>query len=426
MSAYKFLSIIALGIIFFTSHFCALAQDQVMVVTSVKGNVSCMRDGERIPLKKDMTLNPGDSIETAGDSSCDITMGNTSLRIKEKSFVTVEKIKEKLNLLMQYGAVLTKIKDLPENAKFEIRTPQAVIGARGTRYKVYVDRHSSLTRTSVVESSVDAYSLDELDRFVTVTEYQETIVQPWNSAIISAKGTGILSEKILGELAIKKMKTDVSYSAYGDTRQVALSNLTTGIGDLRIDDKTTVGDVLAKDAKKLRILYSFLLRHARFSNVSKFGRDLIKAEVAIDNISRIMGRQIYVAAQDVYPISESEYAEKFGALARVTTSRAAKVDAFRKLAEIIYGAVITSSTTLEDYVATDDTIKTRVTGIVQGAEESEIEYFSDGGISITVRAEARSIKDELTPVAGDIFGRRYIAKPSVIKISDFEEYLTLQ
>lgn len=47
--------------------------------------------------------------------------------------------------------------------------------------------------------------------------------------------------------------------------------------------------------------------------------------------------------------------------------RASKIDAYRELAEQLYGHQLSSSTKVRDLVAKDDRIKSRVEGIVRGA-----------------------------------------------------------
>lgn len=48
--------------------------------------------------------------------------------------------------------------------------------------------------------------------------------------------------------------------------------------------------------------------------------------------------------------------------------RASKIDAYRELAEQLYGHQLSSSTKVRDLVAKDDRIKSRVEGIVRGAK----------------------------------------------------------
>jgi hypothetical protein len=66
--------------------------------------------------------------------------------------------------------------------------------------------------------------------------------------------------------------------------------------------------------------------------------------------------------------------------------RAAEAGAHRALLEIIKGVHITSMTTVQDSMLTDDTIKTRVEGVVKGAYivSDKFEWESDGSPAATV------------------------------------------
>lgn len=71
--------------------------------------------------------------------------------------------------------------------------------------------------------------------------------------------------------------------------------------------------------------------------------------------------------------------------ARPMALRAAQLDAFRNLLEVVKGVQLTSNTTIEDFVTTSDVIKTQVSGMVNGAQTMKREYLSDGTVEVTVR-----------------------------------------
>ena len=142
---------------------------------------------------------------------------------------------------------------------------------------------------------------------------------------------------------------------------------------------------------------------------------------------KILGKKIKsTVPEKSLAITKEEYSSKFGALARITTERAAKIDAYRKLAEIMYGALINSKTTLKDYAVKNDTIRSTVKGVVKGALVTGRQYYSDGKVSIGMKIKAGKIVERLRPVTGDIFGSNYLASPEVIQISNFEDYLEIE
>ena len=71
--------------------------------------------------------------------------------------------------------------------------------------------------------------------------------------------------------------------------------------------------------------------------------------------------------------------------ARPNALRAAQVDAYRNLLEVINGVRVDSTTTIRDFTVESDVINTQVQGIVKGARTMKQEYLSDGTVEVTVR-----------------------------------------
>jgi hypothetical protein len=71
---------------------------------------------------------------------------------------------------------------------------------------------------------------------------------------------------------------------------------------------------------------------------------------------------------------------------KMSATRAAEVKAHRALLETIKGVHVTSTTTVQDSMMTEDIIKTKIDGIVKGAQitDKKLEVESDGSISATV------------------------------------------
>ena len=123
------------------------------------------------------------------------------------------------------------------------------------------------------------------------------------------------------------------------------------------------------------------------------------------------------------PISLAEYGKLYGPLARLTTERAATVDAQRKLAEKIYGVVIDSNTTVENFIVKNDTIRQTVSGVVQGAETVETTYYSDGTCKVVMGMNAALIPKQLSPTMGNVFGQNYVGSPEVIEFANLEQLM---
>lgn len=69
---------------------------------------------------------------------------------------------------------------------------------------------------------------------------------------------------------------------------------------------------------------------------------------------------------------------------KILAKRAAKVDAYRNLVEVIKGVQVTSNTSVEDMMLESDTIKTRTGGMLKGARVVDVTYSNDGGCEITM------------------------------------------
>jgi len=88
--------------------------------------------------------------------------------------------------------------------------------------------------------------------------------------------------------------------------------------------------------------------------------------------------------------------EKRKAQNKLLAMRAARVDAMRKLAERINGLMITSETSVKDFVATDDRIQTSMRSWLRGAHEvGEPTYTPDGICQVTMEVTLEEVIVEL-------------------------------
>ena len=85
--------------------------------------------------------------------------------------------------------------------------------------------------------------------------------------------------------------------------------------------------------------------------------------------------------------------------ARPMALRAAQVDAYRNLLEVVQGVQIDSKTTVKDFVVESDVINTAISGMVKGAQISKKEYMSDGTVEVTVRMPLNGLVKAIIPQA---------------------------
>ncbi|OGX09711.1 MAG: hypothetical protein A2Y06_01000 [Omnitrophica WOR_2 bacterium GWA2_37_7] len=104
-------------------------------------------DIEWTPLAKGMQVEIGDSIRTARNSFVDIALDKAKLntiRIDQKSMVVLNSDTsgafDRLDLTK--GKVIANLEDLKSGMNFEVNTPSAIAGVRGSSYSVYVEKDS--------------------------------------------------------------------------------------------------------------------------------------------------------------------------------------------------------------------------------------------------------------------------------------------
>lgn len=86
------------------------------------------------------------------------------------------------------------------------------------------------------------------------------------------------------------------------------------------------------------------------------------------------------------------------AQARAMAERAAQVVALRNLLEAVKGVRVDSTTLVENFMVTNDTIRTEVNGFVQGATIMDKKYMSDGSVEVTVGMKLTgALADSLLP-----------------------------
>jgi hypothetical protein len=76
---------------------------------------------------------------------------------------------------------------------------------------------------------------------------------------------------------------------------------------------------------------------------------------------------------------------KNAAQARMMATRGAVVVAQRNLLEIVKGVNVTGETTVQDMIATNDNVYTRVDGVVKGAQQVGESIVKDGMVEVTMR-----------------------------------------
>lgn len=167
----SFLSVFAFSSSFFNSH--ALAAETVGKFTYVEGNVDVLREGAfpAKPVAVKDTVMLKDIVRTKSASKAEITLrDNTVLRIAQRSRIDISEYftgdtgKGVVKLSRgQVQAIVDKsaakrIAAAPGANTFEVHTPNAVAGVRGTDFFVSYDNNT--TTILLKEGSVCAYNIN--------------------------------------------------------------------------------------------------------------------------------------------------------------------------------------------------------------------------------------------------------------------------
>jgi len=72
---------------------------------------------------------------------------------------------------------------------------------------------------------------------------------------------------------------------------------------------------------------------------------------------------------------------------RLQTERAAELDAYRKVLEIVKGVKVDSQWTVGDMMQSVPEVKTTVEGIIKGMKRIDTKYYSDGGVDVIVQVD---------------------------------------
>ncbi len=158
------LLVIAIILTSLTANFAVSAsddQERVAVIIDLSGDVRISKSGgeKTFEAKKNTNLTHGDRIITGRDSWAKLSLdGNKEIKIDEKSYISLSELTydkekgEKTGIKLFVGKLWTSIKKkLGKDDEFNISTPNAVMGARGTKFSVSYDAVGQPTDTTGFE-----------------------------------------------------------------------------------------------------------------------------------------------------------------------------------------------------------------------------------------------------------------------------------
>lgn len=176
---------------------------QPMIVVFATGDVKVMQAGKENSAKIGLIVNESDEVKT-GNGTIDLqTKGGSAVRIREFTTVKVAKLTgSNTNLSMSSGSLLATVKKENSSENFEVVTPTAIAGVRGTTFSVEVEDGRE-PRVKVLEGKVamaprvaalDNYSKEEIEKDKTLKSLSDISLN--NEVVIEANQEGTIDPKV--------------------------------------------------------------------------------------------------------------------------------------------------------------------------------------------------------------------------------------
>jgi len=139
--------------------------EEIARLTNIKGKVFLIRQGKTQVPTNNLALYPNDTIKTLKNSSCEIFFTDLAITLlEENTQLTLKAISKtqnnkQANYFLNIGKVFSSVSKLKKNDSFNIQTPSAIAGIRGTEFLVNAENKSS--EVAVYEGEVEVISLAE-------------------------------------------------------------------------------------------------------------------------------------------------------------------------------------------------------------------------------------------------------------------------
>jgi hypothetical protein len=139
---------------------------RLAVISSMEGDVTLKKGGgsQTYDAYESMSLNQGDTLYTGSDGSVtlDVSSGDSEITIGSNAEFNISDLagqsgEKKSKFKVWAGSIWVKVKSLAgSNDEFEVETPTAVMGVRGTQFFVGVDSKTGKTKVAVGAGLVSA------------------------------------------------------------------------------------------------------------------------------------------------------------------------------------------------------------------------------------------------------------------------------
>lgn len=146
--------------LFFFTPLVVFAQNARIIDLTGNVMVKMNEAGSWNKAKINMVLQKNSELETKEDSNCTLAFDDAHknvLTMKSNSRLKLDSIKP-ADVFLNEGRVFTLIESLSRNEKFQVRTPTAIAGARGTGWST--DFHNNKTNVLCFDDTVYVYGVD--------------------------------------------------------------------------------------------------------------------------------------------------------------------------------------------------------------------------------------------------------------------------
>lgn len=160
----KYFLIILIFILFFLFP-VVIFSEEIAHITNIKGKVFLIRNGKTQTPVNNLALYPNDIIKTLKNSSCEIFFTDLAITLLEENtkltLKTISKTQnnKQANYFLNTGKALSSINKLNKNDSFNVQTPSAIAGVRGTEFLVDADNDAS--EVAVYDGDVDVTALSK-------------------------------------------------------------------------------------------------------------------------------------------------------------------------------------------------------------------------------------------------------------------------
>jgi ferric-dicitrate binding protein FerR (iron transport regulator) len=140
----------------------AWAAENTARITSLKGTVMYGEAGSApsLPARSGLTLRQGATVKTAAASMAELALGQGigDVRVTENTTLTLTQLmfaadETATTLSLPEGRIVGTVDKLSATSKYEIKTPKATFGVRGTKYSISADGTATVADGSLIAVS---------------------------------------------------------------------------------------------------------------------------------------------------------------------------------------------------------------------------------------------------------------------------------